>query len=538
MRLRRWQSVTVATLLLCAGTAAYWATLGGMWHRWYPAWNRADLGLLGRISEGESYYTHGPLMVLVSLAAALLLMGYTRIAVQPRPRAGGALLCLGLLVSQLGTLGRIAFVSAASLPVALAGLILLLWGVQALRRLWFPVAILAFMIPLPEVTIAELNFRLKMVATEWGVRLADLAGVTAIRSGNQAFIDGGRSLVVANVCNGLRTLLSLVAFGALYAYVCRLRGAWAVLLFALSIPVALVSNTLRIASLVIAAGTLGVDAATGWFHEASGVGLLVVAMALMFVLEHVLLAIHKRVSGCPLPQGRFSDVLRSESDRGQWARLGYALCGRRALAAAGVMTLSAVLTMWLARPSRGGVSAEQSLLGETVTINGLRYDSYSLDLDDRTLTILEYPQYCYRRYVPTGSGPSPIDVWLLLAGDNRKGIHPPDLCLEGGRAGIIAKNDVTAPRAAGEDVPCRELIVQDQERTYYYLYTYRFGRQYTRSYWHQQLRLLGGGLMGRPTQGALIRVSAAFDAARLEQTRQEAFAMLRLVLPRLDAALP
>ncbi|MCE5280272.1 MAG: exosortase C-terminal domain/associated protein EpsI [Planctomycetaceae bacterium] len=539
MQMRRWQSVAVGAVLSCTAVAAYWTTLGGMWQRWYPAWGRADLGLIDRISEGESYYTHGPLMAVVSVAAALLLLRYTRIAVAPRRRAGAVVLCAGLLVLHLGMLGRVSFISALSLPIVISGLILLLWGAEALKRLWFPVAILGFMIPLPEVTIAELNFRLKLVATDWGVRLAGLAGVTAVRSGNQAFLAGGQSLVVANVCNGLRTLLSLVAFGALFAYVSRLRGAWAALLFAMSIPVALASNALRIAALVVAASVLGVEAATGWFHDASGIGLLAVAMGLMFALERVLLEVRAKLSKAPLPQGRFSAVMAADSAGGQWSRLGHALCGRRALVAAGLLGLSAALTLWSARPLRNVLpAADSSLLASRVTIDGLRYDSYSLDLDERTLTILEHPSYCYRRYVPAKTTRPAMDVWLLLAGENRKGIHPPDLCLEGGSAGIIAKRDVTAPCGGGEGIPCRELIVQDQERTYYYLYTYRFGRQYTRSYWHQQMRLLAGGLLGRPTQGALIRVSSIFEAAQLEQTRREAFAMLEQALPRLDAALP
>ena len=44
----------------------------------------------------------------------------------------------------------------------LAGLVIMLWGFSAFRRLWFPLLFLMFMAPLPEVTIAQWNFRLKM----------------------------------------------------------------------------------------------------------------------------------------------------------------------------------------------------------------------------------------------------------------------------------------------------------------------------------------------------------------------------------------
>jgi exosortase len=169
------------------------------------------------------------------------------------------------------------------------GLILLLWGWTALRRLWFPVLFLAFMVPLPEVTIAQLNFRLKMLAADWGVALANGLGVLVERNGNQVFLEGGKTLVIANVCNGLRTLISLLAFGTLYAYVCRLRGLWRLGLLAMTIPVAVASNSLRIVSLILVADAWDVRTATGWYHDTSGMLVFVLAFALMFGLERLVL---------------------------------------------------------------------------------------------------------------------------------------------------------------------------------------------------------------------------------------------------------
>ena len=69
---------------------------------------------------------------------------------------------------------------------------------MALRRLWFPLALLLFMVPLPEVTIADLNFHLKMLATDWGVALASRFGAVAERMGNRVLLREGKMLVVAN----------------------------------------------------------------------------------------------------------------------------------------------------------------------------------------------------------------------------------------------------------------------------------------------------------------------------------------------------
>ncbi|MDD3663366.1 MAG: hypothetical protein PHT84_05920, partial [Candidatus Pacebacteria bacterium] len=45
-----------------------------MWLRWFPAWRRKDLGLYDRFIEGESYYTHGPLILLICILMAWLIV--------------------------------------------------------------------------------------------------------------------------------------------------------------------------------------------------------------------------------------------------------------------------------------------------------------------------------------------------------------------------------------------------------------------------------------------------------------------------------
>ncbi|HUU59774.1 MAG TPA: exosortase/archaeosortase family protein, partial [Phycisphaerae bacterium] len=386
-------------LLPLSLAAAYWHTLAAMWRRWFPAWGRTDLNLYHRMVDGESYYTHGPLMVLVSLVLAILLIRYTRIAVQPRGRLGGSVLAGSLLVHLVGGLARVNFVSAFSLIGALVGLILLLWGVSALRRLWFAVAILVFMVPLPEVTIADLNFRLKIFAADGGVRLANLVGVIAVRSGNQAFLEGDKSLVIANVCNGLRTLISLLAFGALYAYVCRLRGTWRIVLFLLTLPVAVVANAVRVVGLIVLADRFGVEAATGWFHDVSGLMIFAIALGMMFGLEKLILRIQllRGRSGAVAPL--FHEVRRGEGDRRQWSRLQAPLARRGAAAAALLLLLTGGISWHLHRTvspsSQAGLLKE--VLPDRLRVNGRLLRGHERSLDQRALALLETPDYLYRR---------------------------------------------------------------------------------------------------------------------------------------------
>jgi exosortase len=329
--------LAAAWLLLAAGlVAAYANTFAEMWTRWFPAWRHANMGLYDRLVGSESYYTHGPLVPVVSLIMCILLIRHTRIPVAPRRIIGGAVLIVSLLVHLAACFARVNFVSGFSLVGALAGLVLLVWGATALRRLWFPLALLAFMVPLPEVMIANLNLWLKMRAADIGVDGANLIGILVERARerpNEVLLEGDKTLVIANVCNGLRTIVSLLAFGAIYAYVSKLRGAWRLGLFAMSVPVAVVSNSLRIVSLIVVADVWDEKTATGWYHDTSGLLIYVLAFWLMFTLERLVLAA-RRLAGRPavvLPL--FHDVLRDPEDEDQWPRLARAVGCRAGWAA-------------------------------------------------------------------------------------------------------------------------------------------------------------------------------------------------------------
>ena len=532
-------AVLLWILLAVALGAGFAHNFAEMWIRWFPAWRHSDWGLYDRIVEGDSYYTHGPLVPVVSLFIAALLLRYTTVPVRPNRVWGAWVIGFGLVVHLTGCLARVNFVSGFALIVVLAGLVLLLWGPVALRRLWFPLAFLAFMVPLPQVTISQLNFRLKMLAADWAVRAANHVGILAERSGNEVFLEGGKALVVGNVCGGLRTLVSVIAFGAIYAYVCRLRGFWRIFLFAMSVPVAVASNSLRIVGLIGAAHVWGVGTATGWFHDVSGMRIFVLAFLLKFGLEKLLLWV-RRIAGRPAKVSPlFHGVLRSDEDEGQWSGLFRAAGGRAGRIAGITLVLAAGGAWWLNRPGQSTWSQQTvgSALPKQLSIGGEQWVGYDDPLDPRELIILETTERMTlnRRYVR--ARPPWVDFTVVFSQDNRKGTHPPEVCLEGGGNDIVHKGDVVV--RFGEEsatVPCRELIVGSEGSRAYVLYTYKCGDTYTRSFWRQQLVIFLAGLLHRDSSGALIRVSTPI-VENTSTARQRAMGFLEVAMGYLDRAL-
>jgi len=550
---RGWVTAGLWLLLVVALVLSFGPNFSEMWVRWFPGWRHAEKSLYDRLMEGESYYTHAPLVPLVSLFIALLLIRHTSIPARPNRLWGSVVTVAFLLAHMMASLARVNFASGFALIGVLAGLILLLWGTTALRRLWFPLALLVFMVPLPEVSIAQLNFRLKMFAADWGVKLADFAGVMVARKGNQVMLAGDKSLVIANVCNGLRTLISLTAFGALYAYVCRLRGWWRVGLFLMSIPVAVVVNSIRIMSLIVVADIWSEDVATGWYHDTSGILIFVMAFLFMFGMEKMVLGIRKFVGKPAEVLPLFYEQLRTEADADQWPRLiqaGGTKLGMLAVVLAGMSALGA---WWLSRsiPTVVDEAAMRGAVPASLTADGSKWEldpNGRRELDEQTLTILEFPAYLLRQYRRSDDMRAPgVELCVIFSKDNRKGTHPPDLCLEGSGQDIVGKRQVTLHDVEGlGKVVCQELVIRSRQAgprlgKQYFLYTYKCGDKYTTSFWTQQLTIFMNGLLNRNASGALIRVWTPVNSvseASLAEARRRAMGVLAAALPHLHRNLP
>jgi len=534
----RWRRGLPWILLALGLVAAYAYNFYEMWRRWFPAWRRTDLGLYDRIMEGESYYTHAPLVPLVSLIMAILLIRHTRIPVRRRPVLGGAVLAGSLLFHLVSSLARVNFASGFSLIGVVAGLVLMLWGTTALRRLWFPIAFLFFMVPLPQVSIYQLNFRLKMLAADLGVSAANLMGVVAEQNSNTVLLMGGKTLTIANVCGGLRTLISLIAFGALYAYVCKLRGAWRLGLFAMSVPVAVAANAIRIVTLILVADVWNTEVATGFFHDFSGLMVYGLAFGMMFGLERVVLGVRKWVGRPATVLPLFHGIQRGAEEDGQWPRMLRASASPAGWTAVVLVLLTAAGANWLNRSVpplwTGKVAAEA--VPKTLRVAGRQLRGRDIPVPRYVMDILETEDILRRQY--TTQGNPPIEFQLVFSEDNRKGTHPPDVCLEGGGWDIVAKAPLSLTNVESRGlVPCREIIARKANQRRYHLYTYCCGDVYTASFWEQQLRILLNGLLNRNASGALIEVSTPVNDD-LEEARRRSKHLFAVAVPYLDRNLP
>jgi exosortase len=205
------------------------------------------------------------------------------------------LLSLGLLIA--GQLGAELFLSRVAIIGVVGGAILFLFGWQHLRMMFFPLAFLLLMVPLPALIFNKIAFPLQLLASNVGEHSINAMGIPILREGN-VLILANATLEVAEACSGIRSLVSLFTLGIVFGYFVD-RRPWVRAVIALSaIPVAILANGLRVASAGVAAHNFGMAGVEGLFHDFSGWVVFAVAFLMMLAFQRLL---HRFV---PLPVPR------------------------------------------------------------------------------------------------------------------------------------------------------------------------------------------------------------------------------------------
>lgn len=247
--------------------------------------------LLGRFGTRESYYSHGYLVPFI--IAYLVFRKRNRLKeIEPQNIFSGlVILILGLILYLVSLFLKSNFTTYLSLPIVILGILLYLKGKEFAKELSFSLAFLLFMLPLPEVMIVGISFKLKILAAQLATNLGNLIGIKAILSGSTIFYPGG-TLLVGDPCSGLRSLITFLALGALFTQFTKASLIKKASLFLSAVPIAIISNLLRLTFLLLVGFVYGQEATTGLVHDVSGY--------LVFVLGFLGLMLASKILRCKL----------------------------------------------------------------------------------------------------------------------------------------------------------------------------------------------------------------------------------------------
>ena len=197
-----------------------------------------------------------------------------------------------------GMLGAELFLQRSAFLMSLLGLLLVLGGTALIRELLFPLLLLPFMIPIPAVIYNQITFPLQLFASAVAEKSLEVLNVPVVRDGNILEL-ASQKLSVAEACSGIRSLLSLSFLSLVYAYFLD-RKVWMrwVLLIA-TIPIAIIANSARV-TLTGLFSDIDPSLAQGFFHEAEGWVIFVVALVMMVAVHLVFNFVYRRVHKEPI----------------------------------------------------------------------------------------------------------------------------------------------------------------------------------------------------------------------------------------------
>lgn len=172
------------------------------------------------------------------------------------------------------------------IPV-LSGLILMFYGRKIFDEVRFAVLFLIFMVPVPLVTIINASFQLKLLSAKLAGHILNIMGFAVSQQGS--FIRMAHATVVVDdACSGLRSLVSLLALGCLLTYWMKPGWVKKTVVFLSAIPIAVITNALRVTFLAFVGETYGTRYIFGFLHEFSGFLAFGLALAFLILIRRAL----------------------------------------------------------------------------------------------------------------------------------------------------------------------------------------------------------------------------------------------------------
>jgi exosortase len=212
----------------------------------------------------------------------------------------GSILGLPLIVFALamlvvGSLGGEPFVARLSLPLVLFAAVWFLMGGPVTRQSWLAIAYLAFMVPLPYLTLRALTYQSRLFDAGITAQALGWLGIPVLRDGVMLHLPN-MTLEVADDCSSVPAIAALLALGAAYAQV-QSRPTWIRVLLTISAaPLGLLSNIIRLILTSISAYYFGPIALNNVIHKFNGTSVFLATVLLLVLLDTLLVRVRARES--------------------------------------------------------------------------------------------------------------------------------------------------------------------------------------------------------------------------------------------------
>jgi exosortase len=301
---------------------------------------------LGSDWWNDENYSHG---LLIPFIVGYILWQererFSKTPTSPTALWGAIGVGMSLLLLWAGVAGAELFVQRMSLVLMVTSVVIYFWGFQLLRLVAVPLLLLVLSIPIPQIIFNRIAFPLQLFASRCAVGAMSFFNIPVLRQGNIIELmplgsSEPKRLAVVEACSGIRSLMTLVTLAVVYAYFTKPKSDrtdqsigpdkertgrprsqhhvvgflksytfWrSLILVVAAVPIAILTNALRVSGTGVLAHYYGTRVADGFFHTFSGWVIYIAAAVLLFATGWVL--------------DRFAEVgKKNRTDTAVWQRV-------------------------------------------------------------------------------------------------------------------------------------------------------------------------------------------------------------------------
>jgi len=286
---------------------------------------------LGADWWNDENYSHGLLIpFVIGYILWIERRRFSETQTSPSALCGATGIGAALLLLWAGVAGAELFVQRLSLVLMIGSVVIYFWGFRLLRFIAVPLSLLVLSIPIPQIAFNRIAFPLQLFASRCAVNAMSFFNIPVLRQGNIIELmplgaSTPKRLAVVEACSGIRSLMTLVTLAVVYAYFTKPKveqtsvgeseqeaekrptdGSdgynlkfvghlfmsfvfWrSLILIVAALPIAILTNALRVSGTGVLAHYYGTRVADGFFHTFSGWVIYIAAAALLFATGWIL----------------------------------------------------------------------------------------------------------------------------------------------------------------------------------------------------------------------------------------------------------
>ena len=488
----------------------------------------------GLISLGDAWaqpeYSYGPMVPLITAYLTLREIHHRPVRPDTGSRWVGFLaFVLAIFLGLMGNLAQIPDIITYGFIVYVGAVILLLAGTREGFRFWPGWLHLIFMLPLPQFIYLHVSTELQHISSVLGVYLVELANVPVFLDGN--IIDlGTYKLQVAEACSGLRYLFPLFSFGWMMAVLYNGPNWHRVIIFAATVPVTIIMNSIRIGIVGLLVNAYGIEQAEGFLHFFEGWIIFIACTAILYLLA-LLLWRFLSFGGRRSDQVLYIDFQGIMQPMKKFGRIP----ATRSFIATALILLAAGMA-WQLRPEIASPDVSRVPLSVfPMQLEG--WEGRVMPIDSATKNVLAADDYITADYAQGGEL---VNVLMTFYKSQTEGvgIHSPEVCIPSAGWEVSNWEQVKVPVSTGSQTQMlevnRALIRKGLDRQLVYFWFEQRGHRATNDYEVKALSVWDTIVHGR-SDGGLVRLTTPLaqteSEEQAEKRLQEFLGMILQMLP-------